>query len=422
MPSSAPTPINAQRAQPPRGLYLHVPFCRSLCPYCDFVVIAGAAAFGPRSRMGGYLAAVEREIDLRAKANDAAFAALGGVRGDVQRLPLETLYLGGGTPSLLSAEQLASLISRVRDRFGLVDGAEVTLECNPGADERGDFTAAVQAGVTRFSIGAQSMDVAALRELGRRHGPDDVAESIAAARAAGATSVSIDLLADLPGVSLESWAGSLDAALALQPDHISVYALTLATGGADEGEGSVDDRLATPAGALAWRRRAAVEQDEERGAQELELLDTRLPAAGFNWYEISNWAREEHSSRHNRLYWERASVEAVGPGAHAFDGATRRWNSANLDAWEEALKSGELPPGGAAAPISDRDAVAEGIVLSLRMSTGVGREAVVAAGFAEALDWGEANGLLLPHPEDAARVQLTMRGRLLSNELFSRIV
>jgi oxygen-independent coproporphyrinogen-3 oxidase len=280
----------------------------------------------------------------------------------------------------------------------------------------------VQAGVTRFSIGAQSMDVAALRELGRRHGPDDVAESIAAARAAGATSVSIDLLADLPGVSLESWAGSLDAALALQPDHISVYALTLAAGGADEGEGSVDDRLATPTGALAWRRRAAAEQDEERGAQELELLDTRLPAAGCNWYEISNWAREGHTSRHNRLYWERASVEAVGPGAHAFDGVTRRWNSANLDAWEGALMSGELPPGGAAAPIGDRDAAAEGLVLSLRMATGVNREVAAAAGFAEALLWGEANGLLAPHPEDATRVQLTMRGRLLSNELFSRIV
>jgi oxygen-independent coproporphyrinogen-3 oxidase len=154
----------------------------------------------------------------------------------------------------------------------------------------------------------------------------------------------------------------------------------------------------------------------------LELLDTRLPTAGFNWYEISNWAREGHTSRHNRLYWERASVEAVGPGAHAFDGRTRRWNSANLDAWEEALKNGDLPPGGAAAPISDRDAVAEGLVLSLRMSTGVDREAVVAAGFAEVLEWGEANGLLLPHPEDTARVQLTMRGRLLSNELFSRIV
>ena len=411
-----------QRAQPPRGLYLHVPFCRSLCPYCDFVVIAGAAAFGPRSRMGGYLTAVEREIDLRASASDAAFSALGEARAGVDRAPLETLYLGGGTPSLLPAERLASLISRVRDRFGLTSDAEVTLECNPGAEERGDLAAAVQAGVTRFSIGAQSMDVAALRELGRRHGPDDVAESITAARVAGVASVSIDLLADLPGLSVESWAHSLGAALALQPDHISIYALTLALGGADEGEGYVDDRLATPPGALAWRQRAAAEQDEERGAQELELLNTQLPAAGLNWYEISNWARAGHTSRHNRLYWERASVEAVGPGAHAFDGATRRWNSANLDAWEGALMSGELPPGGAAAPISDRDAAAEGLVLSLRMATGVDREAAAAAGFVEALEWGEANGLLLPHPEDAARVQLTMRGRLLSNELFSRIV
>ena len=411
-----------QRAQPPRGLYLHVPFCRSLCPYCDFVVIAGAAAFGPRSRIGGYLNAVEREIELRANANDVAFGELGEMRSGVQRAPLETLYLGGGTPSLLPAEQLASLISRVRDRFGLANDAEVTLECNPGADERGDFTASVQAGVTRFSIGAQSMDVAALRDLGRRHGPDDVAASIREARAAGATSVSIDLLADLPGVSLESWARSLDAALALQPDHISVYALTLALGGADEGEGSVDDRLATPAGAIAWRQRAAAEQDEERGAQELELLDTRLPAAGLNWYEISNWARAGHTSRHNRLYWERASVEAVGPGAHSFDGATRRWNSANLDAWEGALASGVMPPGGASAQLSDRDAAAEALVLSLRMATGVDRAVATAQGFAEALIWGEANGVLTPHPEDAARVQLTMRGRLLSNELFSRIV
>jgi oxygen-independent coproporphyrinogen-3 oxidase len=386
------------------------------------VVIAGAAAFGPRSRMGGYLTAVEREIDLRANASDTAFGALGEMRSGVQRAPLETLYLGGGTPSLLPSEQLASLISRVRDRFGLASGAEVTLECNPGADERGDFTASVQAGVTRFSIGAQSMDVAALRDLGRRHGPDDVAASIREARAAGATSVSIDLLADLPGVSLESWARSLDAALALQPDHISVYALTLALGGADEGEGIVDDRLATPAGAIAWRQRAAAEQDEERGAQELELLDTQLPAAGLNWYEISNWARAGHTSRHNRLYWERASVEAVGPGAHAFDGAARRWNSANLDAWEEALTNGELPPGGASVQLSDRDAAAEALVLSLRMARGVDREDAVAQGFAEALIWGEANGVLAPHPEDATRVQLTMRGRLLSNELFSRIV
>ena len=406
--------------QPPRGLYLHVPFCRSLCPYCDFVVIAGAAAFGPRSRMGGYLRAVEREIDLRATANDKAFGTLGSALRDGTRAPLESLYLGGGTPSLLPEEALAALIARVRDRFGLADGAEVTLECNPGADERGDARAAVQAGVTRFSIGVQSMDTAALRDLGRRHGPEDAMASVAAVRAAGAASVSIDLLADLPNASLESWAASLSDAIALNPDHISVYALTLATEGADAGE--ADDRLATPAGALAWRARAAAAQDEERGAEELELLDTRLPAAGFNWYEISNWAREGHTSRHNRLYWERAAVEAVGPGAHAFDGVTRRWNSANLDAWEASLHAGELPPGGVDAPLSEESAAAEVLVLSLRMSDGVNREEVMRGGFEDALLWGESNGLLAVHPDDSARVQLTLRGRLLSNELFSRIV
>ena len=184
----------------------------------------------------------------------------------------------------------------------------------------------------------------------------------------------------------------------------------------------MDDRRATPAGALAWRRRAAAQQDEERGAQELELLDARLPAAGLDWYEISNWARAGHASRHNRLYWERASVEAVGPGAHAFDGSTRRWNSADLDAWESALMSGSLPPGGAAPPIDERDAVAESLVLSLRMASGVDRNGAHDAGFGEAVDWGEANGLLEPHPVEAGRVRLTLRGRLLSNELFARIV
>ena len=398
------------RAMPPRGLYLHVPFCRSLCPYCDFVVVAGAAAFGPRSRIGGYLDAVEREIDLRAAAADAMFGSVGG-----ERPPLETLYLGGGTPSLLPADRLAALIARVRDRFGLADGAEVTLEANPGPDERGDLRAAAEAGVTRLSLGAQAMDEATLRRLGRRHGPGDVADAVAAARAAGIGNLSLDLLADLPDTSVEAWAASLDAAIALEPEHLSVYALTLAFDGEEGG----DDRLATPAGALAWRRRAAAGQDEERAAQELELLDVRLPAAGFAWYEISNWARPGAASRHNRLYWERASVAAVGPGAHAFDGVGRTWNSADLDAWEGALRRGELPPGGGAAPQSPRDDAAEGLVLALRTVEGVERE--VARPFDAAIAWGEEHGLLEEHPGRAGRVRLTLRGRLLSNELFARI-
>lgn len=399
---------------PPRGLYLHVPFCRSLCPYCDFVVVAGAAAFGPRSRMGGYLNAIEKEIDLRATLADKTFGTL----GSASRQPLETLYLGGGTPSLLPTERLAALIERVRDRFGLAPGAEVTLEANPGADERGDLRGSVQAGVTRLSIGAQVLDTSALRTLGRRHTPDDVVATVAAARSAGVTSLSVDLLADLPDLPFDAWAASLDRAIALGVDHLSVYALTLSLGPDETG----DDRLATPAGAVAWRERAAAAQDEERGAQELEHLNSRLPAAGYDWYEISNWATPGHASRHNTLYWERASVAAVGPGAHAFDGVTRRWNSANLDAWEAALQQGELPPGGELAAESGTAGVAEGLVLALRMARGVERDAAVRDGFGDAIAWGESNGLLTQHPTDATRVQLTLRGRLLSNELFARIV
>jgi len=399
---------------PPRGLYLHVPFCRSLCPYCDFVVVAGAAAFGPRSRMGGYLNAVEQEIDLRAKLTDAQFGSL----GSANRQPLETLYLGGGTPSLLPTDRLAALIDRIRDRFGLTPDAEVTLEANPGADERGDLAGVVQAGVTRLSVGVQVMDTTALRSLGRRHTPDDVVATIAAARAAGFASISMDLLADLPDLPFDAWAASLDAAIALAPDHLSVYALTLSLGSDESG----DDRLATPAGAVAWRERAAAAQDEERGALELEHLNSRLPAVGYDWYEISNWATAGHASRHNTLYWERASVAAVGPGAHAFNGVTRRWNSANLDAWEGALQQGELPPGGESPAESGAAGVAEGLVLALRMARGVDRDVAVRDGFSDAITWGESNGLLVPHPTDASRIQLTLRGRLLSNELFARIV
>lgn len=406
----------AETLQPtaPRGLYLHVPFCRSLCPYCDFVVVAGAAAFGPRSRVAGYLTAVEREIDLRATALDRQFGSVGAA----SRPPLETLYLGGGTPSLIPAEQLARLIDRVRDRFGLTAGAEVTLEANPGADERGDLRGIAQAGVSRLSIGVQVMETSALRSLGRRHTPDDAVATVVAARAAGFASLSLDLLADLPDLPFDAWAESLDAALALAPDHLSVYALTLSLSPDESG----DDRLATPAGAVAWRQRAAAAQDEERGAQELEHLDVRLPAAGYAWYEISNWAQPGHESRHNRLYWERASVEAVGPGAHAFDGVSRRWNSADLDAWEGALSQGTLPPGGSAPTAAGEEAAAESLVLALRMARGVARDVASSAGFGEAIAWGEEHGLLAAHPDDATRVQLTLRGRLLSNELFSRIV
>ena len=398
---------------PPSGLYLHVPFCVSHCPYCDFVVVAGREARGPASRVEGFVAALEVELRLRAEAVDARWGALPA------RPPHRTLYLGGGTPSLLPAPVIARLIGGIRDRYGLDDGAEVTLEVNPGPDERGDLAAFRHAGVTRLSVGAQSMDVRELRSLGRRHAPFDVAATVAEARAAGLQSVSLDLLYDVPAQTLDSWARTVDAAIALAPDHLSLYALTLDDPDAEGLTGPGGDHLPTRPGARRWRERARASQDEDRAAAMYELADARLGAAGYAWYEISNWARPGHESRHNLGYWQGTSWEAAGPGAHAFDGRRRRWNAARLDGYLDALTPPDgapprLPPGGA-EELDPAGRAAEAMVLRLRTRAGLDGAAVTNAAVASALDHG-----LVERAGD--RLVLTLRGRLLSNEVFARLV
>ena len=209
--SAEPSPV------PPVALYVHVPFCVSLCPYCDFVVYAGSAARGPASRVDAFTGALLTELTLRADAADAAFGRPGGVG----RAPLETVYLGGGTPTLLPAASIEAILGTIRERFGIADGAEVTIESNPGPDERGDARALVAAGVNRLSLGAQSFEPALLRRLGRRHRPGDVADAVAEARDAGIRSVSVDLLYDEPGQDATTWATTLDAATGLGVDHVS---------------------------------------------------------------------------------------------------------------------------------------------------------------------------------------------------------
>lgn len=400
--------------EPALGLYVHLPFCVSICPYCDFVVYAGADARGPRNRIDLLVDALIVEIGLRAEAG----------RADPAGRPLSTIYLGGGTPSLLPAAALRRILGAIRAAFGIAPGAEITLEANPGPDERGDPVAQAEAGITRISFGAQSFAPAELKRLGRRHSPADIGLALAAARDAGIPSINLDLLYDVPGQTLGSWADSLDRAIALGPEHLSLYALTLDDPEAEGLTGPGGDHLPPTAGARRWRERAQPEQDDDRAAAMYHLAAHRLREAGFHGYELANWALPGHESRHNLGYWERRSIEAVGPGAHAFDGQVRRWNAARLDGYVAALLPGSggparLPPGG--EEILDAAAAsAESLILGLRLDRGVPLTTLLEPQFMDAFDWAVAAGLL--EETDDARVRLTTRGRLLSNELFARLI
>ena len=401
----------------PVALYVHVPFCVSLCPYCDFVVIAGSAARGPRNRIAQFLAALLVEIDLRADVLDATF----GEPGSRRRPALRSVYLGGGTPSLLPADDVARILARVRGRFGIARGAEITLESNPGPDERGDPAALRGAGVTRISFGAQSFDDTELRKLGRRHRARHVADAVAGAREAGIGSINVDLLYDIPDTNVTTWMTTLDTALELMPDHLSLYALTLDDPDAEGLTGPIGDHLPTTKGARRWRDGVRAGQDEDRAAAQYHHAVLALADAGYRGYEISNWARPGHESQHNLAYWLRRPYEAVGPGAHAFDGLARRWTAARLDTYVAALGAAtpSLPPGG--VDLADESiAAAESVILGLRLDTGVPLAAAIEPPLAGAFGWALAAELL--HVTDDQRVVLTTRGRLLSNELFERLI
>lgn len=405
-PEDATSRLTKARPLPPEGLYIHFPFCVSLCPYCDFVVMAGAAARGPNQWIDALLSALHRELDLRANALGAT-------------VPLTSVYLGGGTPSLMSALQVDDLLSHVDRRFAIAADAEVTLEANPGPDEIGDLAAFRASGVNRLSLGAQSLDDDELKRLGRRHRASDVVVAVGAARAAGLGSVSLDLLTDVPGQTLDSWRSTLRSALALRPEHLSVYTLTLDDPDAEGLTGPDGDHLPVSRGARAWRARALAEQDDERAADMELITDELADTAGLRRYEVANLARPGHESRHNLLYWRRRPYLALGPGAHASDGARRRWwNAARLYGYIGALAAGRFPPGGAEV-VDPETALAERAILGLRLSEGIGTELAAAPSLSAGLRWAREHGLT---EAIDGRTRLTGQGRLLANEVFARLL
>jgi oxygen-independent coproporphyrinogen-3 oxidase len=397
---------------PAQGLYVHVPFCVSVCPYCDFVVVAGAAAQGPRALVGELVAALHAELALR-------------IPDHANAPPLGSVYLGGGTPSLLEPTAVAGLLADADRRLGIATGAEVTLEANPGTEDRGDLAGFRAAGVTRLSIGAQSLDDRLLARLGRRHRAADVADTVGLARAAGIGSVGLDLLTDVPGQTVDDWRATLEAALRLEPEHLSVYALTLDDPDAEGLTGATGDHLPVRAGARRWRDRARHEQSEDRAAEMEAITDDLVAAAGLRRYEIANLARPGHESRHNLLYWRRRPYLAIGPGAHASDGGlVRSWNAAPLRGYLDALRSRDgasprLPPGGRER-VEPATAASERAILGLRLTDGIEASDVRAHPMiAEGVAWAVGNGLA---ERRDGHVRLTARGRLLSNEVFARLL
>jgi oxygen-independent coproporphyrinogen-3 oxidase len=378
----------------PRGshhLYIHVPFCRLVCAYCDFVTVGGRAA-----EMSRYTDAVLRELARRPAPGD-----------------LTTVYFGGGTPSLLPVASVARVIQAAVARWGAAP-SEVTLEANPSARETPDWTGLRAAGVTRISLGVQSLRDPELDALARGHTAAEAGAAFVAARAASFANVSIDLIYGIPGQSLDDWRDGLRRALALEPDHLSLYALQLAL--------APDEWAALPRpGALRWRQRLAPQQDDGLAADQYALAEEVLEAAGYRHYELSSWARPGFESRHNSAYWDRRPYTGLGAGAHSFDGATRSWNERDLDRYLARAEAGERPIAGA-EELDEATRAFEAIALGLRRVDGLSRAAFAAEfgvdpvqRFGTAVAQATGDGLL-EAADDALR--LTARGRLLANEVL----
>jgi oxygen-independent coproporphyrinogen-3 oxidase len=366
----------------PRSLYVHVPFCARRCFYCDFAVHAMR-----EPPVGEWLDAVAGELALQMAE-----------RGWSAPLELDTLYVGGGTPSLLGEGAMAALLERLAPHARLAPGAEWTCEANPESFSRelaADWRAA---GVNRVSLGVQTFSSAALRWMGRLHGPAGAEAAVEAARAGGIENLSVDLIFGLPERVERDWAADLERVLALGVEHVSLYGLT-AEQGAPLGRRVRDGREAMP--------------DDERYAEEFLLAHERLSAAGFEHYEVSNFGLPGRASRHNRVYWAGAPYAALGPGAHGYDPPLRRWNLRGWDAYRQAVAQGRLPVEGEEV-VSTEDADLERVWLGLRTTAGVPLAEASEVQRELAAQWVRRGWARY---EDAQRVVLSADGWLLLDRL-----
>ena len=390
-----PTSLEAL-ADRPFGVYLHVPFCSVRCGYCDFntYTLTELGADGASSRTAATFAdAALHELDFAA-------AVLGPIPA------VGTVFVGGGTPTMLAAADLARMLGGIRERFGLAPDAEVTTEANPDSVTAAGLETLAEAGFTRVSLGMQSAVPHVLRTLERTHDPANVERAVAAARAAG-LQVSLDLIYGTPGESVADWQTSLRAATDLGPDHISAYALVVEDG--------------TKLAAQVRRGQVPAPEDDDE-ATKYEIADTELAKAGYGWYEVSNWAlRDDARCRHNEGYWGDGNWWGIGPGAHSHVGGVRWWNVKHPNAYAARVTQG-VSPAQARETLTAEQRYDERVLLAIRMVDGLpvgdlepaGRTAVAGL-IADGLVEGEA-------ALRRQRVVLTRRGRLLTDTVVRRLL
>lgn len=374
------TPVLSATRGRPFGVYIHVPFCATRCGYCDFNTYTPGELRGADPH--GWLAALRTELRLAART-----------LGDPP--PVATVFVGGGTPSLLGADGLTAVLDAVREQFPIAPDAEITTEANPESTSPRFFAELRAAGYTRVSLGMQSVAPHVLAVLDRVHSPGRAPAAAAEARAAGFDHVNIDLIYGTPGERDDDLLRSVDTAVAAGVDHISAYALI------------VEDGTAL---ARRIRRGEIAAPDDDVLADRYQLLDERLRAAGFGWYEVSNWSRPGGECQHNLGYWNGGEWWGAGPGAHGHLGMTRWWNVKHPARYAEILADGRLPIADF-EELDEDDRHTEEVMLRLRLRSGLPLGLLTAAERTRAGTAADA-GLVSRH---ADRLVLTDRGRLLAD-------
>ncbi|WP_371481595.1 radical SAM family heme chaperone HemW [Kitasatospora sp. NBC_00315] len=398
VPSDGSLPAHALSGlgERPFGFYVHVPYCATRCGYCDFNTYTATEL-----RSSGAVASQETYADNLVTEIRLARTVLGEAD-----LPVRTVFLGGGTPTLLPARDLVRMLGAIREEFGLAPGAEVTTEANPESVDPAYLDELREGGFNRISFGMQSARPHVLELLDRHHTPGRPEACVAEARAAGFDHVNLDLIYGTPGESDDDWRASLDAAIGAGPDHVSAYSLIVEDG----------TRLAARV-----KRGELPMIDDDVHADRYLIADEALGKAGFAWYEVSNWATDEAARcRHNELYWTGADWWGAGPGAHSHVGGVRWWNAKHPAAYAQALAEGRTPgQGREVLPAADRRV--ERILLELRLVAGCPLDLLAPAGL-EAADRALADGLLDPDAFAAGRAVLTLRGRLLADGVVRDLV